>query len=137
VNNFIKQFSVSSCKNITGITTEAISLLENYSWPGNIRELRNVIERAVNLSSSQVLTIDDLPKSITGYAVSPVQTYEMNEPAQQLFEEFKQKVDERNQIIALMKKYKNNKSHVAKELGITRASLYRRLKAMNYNDCEE
>ncbi len=68
-NNFIKQFSVSSGKNITGITPEAISLLENYSWPGNIRELRNVIERAVNLSSSQVLTIDDLPKSITGYVV--------------------------------------------------------------------
>ena len=137
VNNFIKQFSVSSGKNITGITPEAISLLENYSWPGNIRELRNVIERAVNLSSSQVLTIDDLPKSITGNSVSPVQAYQIDEPTQQLFEEFKQKVDERNQIIALMKKYKNNKSHVAKELGITRASLYRRLKAMNYNDCEE
>jgi two-component system response regulator PilR (NtrC family) len=43
------------------IAVEALKLLENYGWPGNVRELENVIERALALTSSDVLTSDDIP----------------------------------------------------------------------------
>jgi Transcriptional regulator containing PAS, AAA-type ATPase, and DNA-binding domains len=127
----IKQFNIALNKNIHSVSPEAMYLLQRYSWPGNIRELRNVIERAVNLASSSVLTVADLPKSITSSNITAtIANCENNTANQQLIREFEQKVAERNRIVELMQKYNGNKARVAKELGITRASLYRRLRSM-------
>jgi transcriptional regulator with PAS, ATPase and Fis domain len=61
---FIKYYNNQFKKNITGIHKSAISLLSKYHWPGNIRELRNVIERAVILETTNVLQAESLPGEI-------------------------------------------------------------------------
>jgi transcriptional regulator with GAF, ATPase, and Fis domain len=64
VTSFMDAFSRDFRKKITAISDEAMAALEAYLWPGNIRELRNVIERAVLLAESDRLTLDDLPGEI-------------------------------------------------------------------------
>ena len=61
---FLKEFSEENGKDITGIDPKAKSALYGYSWPGNIRELRNCIESAVVMSKGNVITMMDLPPSI-------------------------------------------------------------------------
>jgi DNA-binding NtrC family response regulator len=64
INFFIKQFNNQFRKNIEKITPEALNLMKNYNWPGNIRELRNVVERAVILESSDILIEENLPREV-------------------------------------------------------------------------
>ena len=61
VQHFINKFNKDLHKYIVGIEEEALSLLESYSWPGNIRELENIIERAINLCEGSIITARDLP----------------------------------------------------------------------------
>lgn len=61
---FIKKFNEAHKKRITGISADALTVLKKYSWPGNIRELENVIEHAFVLESSSVITMTSLPESI-------------------------------------------------------------------------
>ncbi|NOZ47738.1 MAG: sigma-54-dependent Fis family transcriptional regulator [Chlorobi bacterium] len=59
VNYFIKTISKKTGKTITGISDESMNILQNYNWPGNIRELENIIERNIIISQSNVLKIDN------------------------------------------------------------------------------
>jgi len=61
VLHFIKKYSYRMKKRVTGVTPEALTLLMGYDWPGNIRELENVIERAVILARSESITGKELP----------------------------------------------------------------------------
>ena len=63
---FIQSCNVKLRKNIKGLSEEAFSLLASYRWPGNVRELENVMERGVNLASSNFITPKDLPHNIAG-----------------------------------------------------------------------
>jgi transcriptional regulator with PAS, ATPase and Fis domain len=62
---FIKTLSKSLNKSVVGIDKEALTYLYKYNWPGNIRELQNIIERAINLCDASILTAKDLPFFIT------------------------------------------------------------------------
>lgn len=64
VVNFIRKFNQIHNKKMVGITPEAMSVLKKYDWPGNIRELENVIEHSFVLESSNVLSIGSLPENI-------------------------------------------------------------------------
>ena len=64
VNIFIKKFNVAHGKRINGISADAMSVLKKHSWPGNIRELENVIEHAFVLEMGNVLTIASLPEAL-------------------------------------------------------------------------
>lgn len=64
VNSFIKEFSLENSKIVDGINIKALRALSTYSWPGNIRELRNCIESAVVLSSKGEIRLKDLPPQI-------------------------------------------------------------------------
>jgi len=60
-NHFLKKYNQSMLKNLTGFAPGTMELLKQYTWPGNIRELQNVIERAVVLASGEEITPDLLP----------------------------------------------------------------------------
>ncbi len=61
VHDFIQHHAVATAKRILGISPEAMAILMEYGWPGNIRELQNVLERAIVLASGGVIETDDLP----------------------------------------------------------------------------
>src|SRR5919106_6972657 len=64
VAHFIKKLSREIGRPVRGVTPEAMAVLEQYHWPGNIRELENVVERAIVLGSSEVLEVDALPAGL-------------------------------------------------------------------------
>ncbi len=64
VNNFIKKFNKQHGKRIIGMAPDALTVMKKYSWPGNIRELENVIEHAFILENSNMLTLSSLPENI-------------------------------------------------------------------------
>ncbi len=126
---FLQVFNNKHNKNIQRITPEAIDYMKHCAWLGNVRELRNVIERGVIFCSTNELSIGDLPKELekhyrpSGHS-SPINIRRDSGLAHQ----FQEKLDEKRQIELQLKKRNNNKSLVAQDLGITRATLYRKMK---------
>ena len=64
MHNFLREFNVENQKNIVGFDNRAKSLMLKYSWPGNIRELKNCVESAVVMCTGEEIKIDDLPNSV-------------------------------------------------------------------------
>lgn len=126
VLHFIKTYSDKLGKNIIGADTEFISRLKQYSWPGNIRELENTIEYAVNITKDSVLTLSSCSPDI----LSAID----NLPASKLTLKEHMASEEARFISSVLKEYGNEKSGVtlaAKSLGISRASLYNKIKEYN------
>jgi transcriptional regulator with GAF, ATPase, and Fis domain len=77
VSYFVKKFSATMGKKVESVSGTSMELLKNYPWPGNIRELEHVIERAVILSQGPELSLDDwMPKSSVASGVAPQTTLE-------------------------------------------------------------
>jgi PAS domain S-box-containing protein len=127
---FINKFNLLQNKNIKSISPEAEKLLEVYDWPGNIRELENVIERAFILSPGIEITVQELPENITG----PKKTIRPDNDSKFSSVSDISGVSEnaqKNHILFVLKKNNYNKSDTAKELGIHKATLYRKIKKFN------
>ncbi|MBV8127255.1 MAG: sigma-54-dependent Fis family transcriptional regulator [Planctomycetaceae bacterium] len=107
------------------IAPEAIRALQAHSWPGNIRELRNVIERAVALSDGPTIQIEDLPDAFhdPGPAITLKLEPSLTRPT---LAASKDEV-ERVQITAALERNGNNRLRAAAELGISRMTLYKKL----------
>ena len=111
-----------------------VHALEAHSWPGNIRELRNVIERAVALCDGAMIRFDDLPEGFRDLGVaepaSPPSLLFASTPAlaesMSTLAESKEAV-EREQIAAALHRNSNNRLRAAAELGISRMTLYKKL----------
>lgn len=115
---FLKEFSDENGKNIQGISQKAGALLYNYTWPGNIRELRNCIESAVVLCRGDVIEVEDLPLSIRQGS----EDEQIMIPVGMSLEEAQQKI-----IQATLSHYGGNKSRTAEVLNIGRKTLHRKL----------
>jgi transcriptional regulator with PAS, ATPase and Fis domain len=110
---------------ITGFSTDAEKLMVSYRWPGNIRELRNVIERLVVLESTEIIMPEHLPKEITRQTVAEVPlTDEFILPEEGLnLDDLEKKL-----IIQALKKAGGNKTLAAKLLGLSYDSLRYQIK---------
>jgi DNA-binding NtrC family response regulator len=115
--HFLKQYAKKYQKSDLDLHPAAIQKLEHYPWPGNIRELRHAIERAVILSEKNVLTPGD-------FLLHPDfhQSPDFNTDQTLNLEDMEKKL-----IQKAMTKHQGNISKAADELGLTRAALYRRL----------
>jgi len=113
---FLQKFSGKYKKQIKGITSDAKTKLEKYNWPGNVRELQNAVERAVILSSQNKLTADD-------FILQPAEKRKKNEQESLNLEMIEQEVIEK-----ALKRSNGNINKAAELLGITRFSLYRKIK---------
>ena len=116
--HFIKVYSAKYLKNNIGISQGAIQKLMQYHFPGNVRELQYIIERAIIMSDNKVLEADDLIFSPIEYS---------NPGMEETGHETKLSSIEKNTILRVIEKNNGNISKAAKELGITRTALYRRL----------
>jgi DNA-binding NtrC family response regulator len=70
VDHFLREVAEACGREVIGFDQAAMAVLQSYHWPGNIRQLENVVERAVLLSRDAHLTIEDLPPELSGQAAS-------------------------------------------------------------------
>ena len=119
---FAKKFNQN---NRVRFSNDCINCLENYTWTGNIRELRNVIERAVLLARGDVITNDFLPKKLTSnFDENAIKNQNVEKNSQQ-----KTMAEiERQAILNCLRHNNYNRSHTAKELGIGRRTLIYKLR---------
>ncbi|MFW9805093.1 MAG: sigma-54 interaction domain-containing protein, partial [Candidatus Thorarchaeota archaeon] len=114
-NYFLEKYTKKNTKNIKGFDGGSIQLLSGYDWPGNIRELENVIERAVILCGTDTITSDD-------FVIS-------SKPTLTDQGEFPQLKDiEKEYILKVLEKTGWNRSKASKLLGLDRKTLYHKLK---------
>lgn len=120
VNHFIEKYRQESGKAISGIQTAAMKQLLRYSWPGNIRELENAIERAVVLTGQAQLSLDDFPANINNGQGST-----FNESSENQKKSLNDRIEafEKHLIQEALKKVDGNISHAAERLGLNRTTL--------------
>lgn len=134
VSRFIKEFAKKNDIKISGINSDAMKALENYSWPGNVRQLRNVIERMVVLADGDRLTMADIPDEITNVeattpivaTIAPIPTASNAAPTEKNANSLADA--EKNAILNALEKSGYNKTKAAERLGISRRTLHRKLK---------
>jgi DNA-binding NtrC family response regulator len=116
VDHFLTMFARKYAKGITGINAPALKKLQKYKWPGNIRELRHTLERAIILAEAAMLQPSDFlfPES-------------EKDAEGVVFDNYNLEDVEKTVIRKALSKHEGNVSHAAKELGLTRTSLYRRM----------
>jgi transcriptional regulator with PAS, ATPase and Fis domain len=115
--SFLSQFRVAAGKSVETVDEEAMRLFLSYRWPGNVRELRNAIEFAVIRCRGSTIKVEDLPPEITDVqlAVQGARSYEVNE--------------EKERIRKALDACSGRRAEAAKLLGVSRATLYRRMRA--------
>ncbi len=121
IDHFLKRFAVENSKNITGITSEARDLLLKYDYPGNVRELENIIERAVVISRNSVISVDDLP--FTEERIFPEDAGKKEGLLRGSIEEVERKL-----ILEAMEKAGDHQTKAAEILGISERMLRYKLK---------
>jgi len=111
---FVQKYAQSMTRGVKGISADAMKMLEAYDWPGNARELRNVIERAIVLCSGDEITARDLSFPFR---------YRMKQPGGDTLEEV-----EKSHVTRILERADWNISHAATVLGIDRTTLYSKIK---------
>jgi two-component system response regulator PilR (NtrC family) len=122
VEHFIRKYNAEMGKHCAGISDDVMRLLMSYDWKGNIREMQNVIERAVIFSEDEVIRMSDV--GLLGCHV--VSLSEENENLQLAIRAY-----EREHICRVLNKYDWNKIEAAKVLNIGLSSLYRKIDELN------
>jgi len=122
VEDFIKKHSKHISKKIEGISDEALSILIDYNWPGNIRELENVIERAIILTKGPIITPEDFPESLSNVK-RRVQSFANDN----LKLKDALKSPEKGLITKALESVSWNRNEAARILGINRTTLYKKM----------
>jgi two-component system response regulator AtoC len=135
--SFLTKFSKEHGKNITGIDPTCLELMKKYRWPGNIRELENIIERAFIVESSSTMTVSSLPEQIKNtLSPAPVKDastgskVDSTEPLD--FEIFKEQA-EKDFITSALKANKGKINQTVAQANIPKNTLLRKIRKYNIN----
>jgi len=149
VSYFIQKFNARLKKNVEGATVEALERLSAYGWPGNIRELENVIERAVLFADGTRIRLEDLAvelrdgsspvESSRGTPTPPAVTEGAGTPADGLKEQVKAAMSrlERDLILRALLQTQHNVTHAARLLKISRKGLQLKMKELNLRERDQ
>lgn len=121
VNHFVEKYCNEMGKPLLGISNESMKKLIYYNWRGGVRELENIIERAIIFSKGDKIVLSDLSDKI----ISSGMIEELPESIKEATMRF-----EKEHIMRIIKKYENNKEKAAKALNIGLSSLYRKMELM-------
>mgnify|MGYP000324306403 CR=1 FL=1 len=113
-NHFLKKLTHKYRKKVVQFTDEAVKAMKEYHWPGNIREIEHLVERAVIISDNEKIETSDLHFSAKKLNIETSDNLNIEETEKVLIQQ-------------AMHKHQGNISRAAKDLGLTRAALYRRL----------
>ncbi len=119
VNHFIRRFNKRFRRDVKAITPDALTALATYDFPGNVRELENVIERAFAMGSREQITLADLPSLSTRPTLTPTVDAKSVPTLAEV---------EKELILRALAVHNNDKEEAARALGISRRTIYRRLK---------
>lgn len=118
VGYFIKKYNKVMRKSIQGIDPESLRVLQNYDFPGNVRELENLIERVVLLAETDTITLKDLDITETTANI-PIRKGTLADL-------------EKQAILAALRRWEGNRTRAAEELGITRRTLLNKIKVYGF-----
>jgi len=122
--HFLNHYRIKFDRDIDRIAPEAMEMIMRYNYPGNVRELENIIEHAVVVATGNIITVKDLPVSMQNHGKI------LNND----FDGLKLEEIEKRVIINKLKSRNNNLNEVAKELGISRTTLWRKMKELGLVD---
>ncbi len=118
-HHFIEKFNAETGKHVQGLTPQALEVLQGYAWPGNIRELRNTVERAMILADGEILGVEHLPPDMTpGGQEAAGLRLQLGLALDQV---------EKDYILASLQRNGGNKARTAELLGISEKTLYNKL----------
>lgn len=126
IDVFLHEFSAEASKNLEGVDERCLEALKAYAWPGNVRQLRNVIRRAVAMAEGKLITLKDLPGEVRGEGIPALET-------KRLVGKSLDEV-EREIIFDTLKIVNGNKAQAAEILGISLKTIYNRLKRYRERD---
>lgn len=121
IEHFINEFKERYQRNIDGFNKNSMAILKAYSWPGNIRELRNLVERYIALADSPILNIDN---NLIGKESS--EGIDTDAPTLEVLE--------KRYIMNTLNKFNGNKEQTATALGINKSTLWRKLQTWQKSD---
>lgn len=127
VEELIKKHSKQAAKNVTGISQEAMEILTNFDWPGNIRELENVIERAIILCKNTVIAPEDFPDALNKKIKIAVNIPEISDSQAGCKLKKALQEPERDLLVKALESMNWNRNEAAKSLGINRTTLYKKM----------
>ncbi len=131
--HFLQKASQRLNKNVYRFTDDVIDIFENCKWQGNIRELENVIERAVTITKSESITPYDLPQYMTQQSSGSLSfdNLKLADAKQKTIESVEKKY-----LLHLLKKYNGQVTKMSEEAGMTRRNIHRLLKQYNFNPAD-
>ncbi len=141
VDHFLREAAETCGREIEGFDSAAMKALQAYTWPGNVRQLENVVERAVLLSRGEVLTPEDLPPELTGRSTAPTSlagdvaqaTVNLSETTGMTLREALEG-PERQIILQALRLHNWNRAATADALDINRTTLYKKMKRLGLDD---
>jgi two-component system response regulator AtoC len=133
IEHFIKQFNKQHNRQITNVHPKALEVLKSYAWPGNIRELENVIEHSFIVENSNTITSESMPESIKSHAAKPKEIRigdKMSAPLD--FEIFKEQV-EKEFIVGALRANRGRINQTVARANIPKNTLLRKIKKYGIN----
>lgn len=124
-NFFLDQANKELGRNLIGFDQDTCNALQNYSWPGNLRQLKNTVKRATLVAQNDFITLHDLGEDFNNASTEPQQI--IKQASFSLHNE----QNEKQKILNALQQTNNNKSKAAILLGIDRKTLYNKLKLYN------
>jgi len=138
VQIFIHEYSITHEQPVPRISPEVMQMLYDYAWPGNIRQLRNVIERLSILQEGGMIMLEHLPASIraerTGRVQEPITQLPLSVPRLIPLRTEESKMNEKERILAALERTYGNKKAAADLLGISRGTLYNKMRKYGIED---
>jgi two-component system response regulator HydG len=119
IDHFKDKLNAKLNRNIQGLDPQVVEAMLRYPWPGNIRELENIIERTFILAKEPIITFNDLPQEIVGKSLA------CNKKGT-----IKAKLEPKN-LLAILEETGWNKSRAARRLGVNRTTIWRKIKQFN------
>ena len=139
VSHFLERFNQRLSKSVAEITPEALAALQEYHWPGNIRELENVVERTVLFANGTRITLQELPEEILqrqgnpDIYIPPAISYNTSMSLPQMWKKQKERL-EREMISRALEQTQGNVTKAAEKLGISRKSMQKKMKDLGLRE---
>ena len=148
---FLREFNSNLHKKIKGFSKKALEILTSYAYPGNVRELRNIVEYSVNICQEKKIQRESLPKYLLSPSIDQNEFAQVNKPSQTAPETAATNITDSDQarqekrdgsswneiekemILEAMKKAKGNRSQTARNLGWGRTTLWRKMNRYGIN----